>query len=69
MLKLDDQAAREVLGPAVRPVAANWGFDEQATTALIDVLVALFREDYSIGSLQEMLVQIGMNLDDELEGS
>jgi hypothetical protein len=68
IIKLDEQAAREVLGPAVRPVAANWGLNEQATTALIDVLVALFRQDYSIGSLQEMLVQIEMNLDDELEG-
>jgi hypothetical protein len=64
-IKLDDQAAREVLEPAVRPVADDWGLDEQATTALVDVLIALFREGYSIGSLQDMLVQIEMNLDDE----
>jgi hypothetical protein len=64
-IKLDDQAAREVLMPAVRPVLADWGLDEQAMTALVDVLVALFRADYGIESLKEMLVQIEMNLDDD----
>jgi hypothetical protein len=65
IIKLDDQAAREVLGPAVRPVLADWGLDEKATTALVDVLVALVRADYSIGALQDMLVQIKLNLEDD----
>jgi hypothetical protein len=64
-IKFDDQTAREVLGPAVRPVLADWGVDEQGTSALVDVLVALFRANYGIGSLQEMLVQIEINLDND----
>jgi hypothetical protein len=59
-------AAREILTTAVRPVTADWGLDEQATTALVDVLMALSRHDYSLQSLQDMLVQIEMNLDDEM---
>jgi hypothetical protein len=47
-------------------VTADWGLDEQATTALVDVLMALSRHDYSLQSLQDMLVQIEMNLDDEM---
>jgi hypothetical protein len=67
---LGDEAAREILIKAVRPVATHWGLDEQATAALVDVLVALSRHDYSgIEALREMLVQIEMNLDDELEGT
>jgi hypothetical protein len=62
--KFPTEAAREILTKAVRPVAADWGLDEQAMTALVDVLVALSRHDYSLQSLTEMLLQIEMNLDD-----
>ena len=45
---------------------ADWGLDEQATTALVDVFLALLRHDYhGIDALREMLLQIEMNLDDD----
>jgi hypothetical protein len=60
------EAAREILTKAVRPVFANWGLDEQTTIALVDVLLALLRKDYSgIDALRDMLVEIEMNLNDD----
>jgi hypothetical protein len=50
---------------AVRSVLADWGLGEQATTALVDILIALLRHDYSFQALHDMLVQVEMNLDDE----
>jgi hypothetical protein len=49
---------------AVRPVADDWGLDEQATNALVDVLVALSRKGYNLDALSDMLVQIELNLND-----
>jgi hypothetical protein len=59
------EAAREILTKAVRPVFADWGLDEQAMTALVDVLIALLRHDYNFDALRDMLLQIEMNLDDD----
>jgi hypothetical protein len=61
---LGNQGAREVLTEAVRPVLADWGLDEQATNALVDVLVALLRKGYNLDALRDILLQIEMNLDD-----
>ena len=63
--KFPTEAAGEILTKAVRSVLADWGLGEQATTALVDVLIALLRHDYSFQALHDMLVQVEMNLDDE----
>jgi hypothetical protein len=62
--KFPTEAAREILTKAVRPVFADWGLGEQATTALVDVLLELSRHDYSgIDALRDMLREIELNFD------
>ena len=51
------------------PVAVDWNLDERTTNALVDVLVSLYRNDCGgITTLQDMLVDIELSLDEELEG-
>jgi hypothetical protein len=50
-------------------VAVDWNLDERTTNALVDVLVSLYRNDCGgITTLQDMLVDIELSLDEELEG-
>jgi hypothetical protein len=52
-----DQALREVLAKAVRPVLADWQLEEQ-TDALVDVLAAVTHKGYSLQALHDILVEL-----------
>ena len=65
--KFPTEAAREILTKAVRPVLADdWGLDEQAITAFVDVYIAVMgRYGHPVDALRDMLRQIELNLADE----
>jgi hypothetical protein len=60
---LDDQAGREVFRPAVQPVLADWGLEDQVE-ALVNVLFAVTRKGYCVGAAREMLIEIEITPED-----
>jgi hypothetical protein len=58
-----DQALRDVLAKAVRPVLTDWQLEEQ-TDALVDVLAGLTRKGYALQTLHDILAELdGGDLD------